>query len=75
MPRYYFSFASAHQAQDDAEGFELKDDSAARQHALALAGNLLRHASSKEAWSDWSIRVLDEQGNEVFASPLSDVIV
>ncbi len=75
MPRYYFSFASAHQSQNDPDGFELTDAAAARDHALALAANLLRHASSKAAWQGWSLHVRDDQDREVFAIPLSDVIV
>lgn len=75
MPRYYFSFSSNDEVQKDLDGFELTDAVAAREHALALAANLLRHAPSKEAWRDWVIEVVDEDGNEVFASPLSDVVV
>jgi len=73
MARYYFCFSSAYETQNDTDGFDLADESAARAHALALAGNLLRHAPSQKSWEDWSIRVLDEAGNEVFTKALAEV--
>jgi Domain of unknown function (DUF6894) len=69
MPRFYFHFRCGATIFEDAEGAELPGRTAAREHAIEAARDVMRMRSARHGpdWSDWSVRVCDRRGNEVLA--------
>ena len=66
MPRYFFH---VHDGDDlpDREGVELSDPAAAREQAIATAGEMIRQSGVVLSdGSVWTMRVVDENGREVF---------
>ena len=74
MPMYYFHLRNQDTVQD-VDGTELADIDAARAHADVVARELKFETDRflDEEWSRWSMRVHDEEGQELFSFPMSDV--
>jgi hypothetical protein len=73
MPMYYFSLYDDATIADN-EGTDLIDVSAARDHAARVARELTFKSSGmmEQGWSEWTMRVHDENGKELFSLALSD---
>jgi hypothetical protein len=73
MPMYYFCL---HDNVDvaDVDGTDLPDLAAAREHATAVARELKfkRNGMLNRSWSQWTMSVRDNAGQEVFAFGLAD---
>jgi hypothetical protein len=72
MPRYYFSVANG-RLFDDVDGLELPDIAAARVEARGFARDLMRMEPDRRDWSDWKVRVSDDERRPVFDLPFADV--
>jgi hypothetical protein len=73
MPMYYFRLRDQDTLKD-LDGTELANMDAARAHADVVAREL-KFRSDKfmgEGWSAWSMTVHDDDGLELFSSPMSD---
>jgi hypothetical protein len=73
MPRYYFSLANG-RPFDDVDGLELPDIEAARTEAIGFAGDLMRMEPERRDWSQWIVRVTDEDRNQVFDLPFPKIV-
>jgi hypothetical protein len=73
MPRYYFHLDDDEKLVD-ADGTDLVDVDAAREHAAAVARELTAHSFGllDQSWSGWTMRVHDGSGLELFSLALSD---
>lgn len=73
MPLYYFHLYDDVPLMDD-DGTELIDLAAARDHAAGVARELTFKSADflQEAWSNWTMRVHDDQGAELFSLVMSD---
>lgn len=74
MPVYYFHLRSTDTIKD-VDGTELADDEAARAHADVVAHELMFGSEGMlgQDWSQWSIAVHDEVGEELFSFPFSEI--
>jgi hypothetical protein len=72
MPHYYFDLTDD-KIIHDLKGQKLADVGEARQHALAMARELIDTGSTllKEPLSAWSISVKDEKFSKVLSVPVS----
>jgi hypothetical protein len=68
MPTFYFN-VSNHRSLEDTEGTDLPTLEAARQHAFTVAREIMQHRKEMlgKPWSDWTMRVTDSKGQEVFS--------
>lgn len=73
MPKFYFTM-SDDTVLDDTEGTELPDIDAARRHAQVVAAELMHHRESLlgQPWSNWTMIVKNDKGEEVLSFPVSD---
>lgn len=73
MPMYYFHLCDDVPLRDS-DGTDLIDLAAARDHAAGVARELTFKSGGmlQEAWSNWTLRVHDDQDNELFSLALSD---
>lgn len=73
MPMFYFHLYDGVSLLDD-EGTDLIDIPAARDHAAGVARELTFKSTGmmEQAWSNWTMRVHDNQGIELFALAMSD---
>ena len=73
MPMYYFHLYDDAPLLDD-DGTELIDLAAARDHAAGVARELTFKSENfmQEAWSNWTMRVHDHEGTELFSLAMSD---
>jgi hypothetical protein len=73
MPKFYFSVAD-NTVLEDTDGTELPDVAAAREHARAVASELMHHRDEMcgQAWDEWTMVVKDEKGAEVFSFPIAE---
>ena len=73
MPLYYFHLYDDVPIRDD-DGTDLIDLAAARDHADVVARELTFKSDGflHEAWSNWTMRVQDDQGAELFSLAMSD---
>lgn len=74
MPIYYFNLRNTDTIKD-VDGTELADDKAARAHAMNVARELMFRTGGilERDWSDWSMAVHNEAGEELFSFPFSAV--
>ena len=74
MPMYYFHLRDQDTIRD-VDGTDLADTDAARAHAEIVARELKFRSDEflDEGWSSWSMHVHDDEGQEVFSFPMSDV--
>ena len=77
MPRFYFNFARGPTEFIDSEGAELPDRATAYAHAIQAARDVMRTRFARHGpdWSDWSVRVRDETGDEVLAVSFAEAEV
>jgi uncharacterized protein DUF6894 len=73
MPKYYFDLHDDETIKDD-RGTDLIDVAAARVHAAGVAHELTfkRAGMLQQSWSQWTMRVHDHEGIELFSIALSD---
>lgn len=73
MAMYYFHLYNDVPLRDD-EGTDLMDLSAARDHAAGVARELTfrSHGLMGVEWSNWTMRVYDDEGIEQFSLEMSD---
>jgi hypothetical protein len=73
MPRYYFHLDDDEKLVDT-DGTDLVDVDAAREHAAAVARELTANSFGllDHSWSDWTMRIHDGSGLELFSLALSD---
>ena len=73
MPMYYFHLYDNVPLRDE-DGTELIDLAAARDHAAGVARELTFKSANlmQEDWSNWTMRVLDHEGTELFSLVMSD---
>ena len=73
MPMYYFHLFDD-EAIVDADGTDLIDVGAAREHATGVARELTANNTGflDQNWSEWTMRVHDDCGLELFALAMSD---
>jgi len=64
VPLFYFALKAGLQTIPDAEGQELVDEAAAQLHAIAVAGELMRHRESVS--HSWRIQVCDDYLEPLF---------
>jgi len=64
MPRYYFSIANGRDF-NDVDGLELPNMAAVRAEAAGFARDLMRLEAERRDWSHWSVRVTDDDQNQV----------
>lgn len=74
MPMYFFHLRDR-DSISDLDGTELADIEAAREHASAVARELMFKTSGiqGEPWSKWAMVVNDHDGEELFSFEMSDV--
>ena len=66
MPRYFFHVQDGHDLPDR-EGVELPSPAEAREQAIATAGEMIRQSGIVLSdGSVWTMRVVEENGREVF---------
>jgi hypothetical protein len=73
MARYYFSLRNG-RLFDDIDGLELPDIAAVRAEAVAFARDLMRLDYDRRDWSQWIVRVTDENHNVVFDLPFAEAV-
>lgn len=74
MPRYFFSFTDGKSTLRDREGEVLRDEAAARKHAVEDARYLLRHSiTGMTAENGWRVEVTDRHGRVLFVVPFAEV--
>lgn len=74
MPRFYFSFTDGERRVPDHEGEVLRDDAAAREHAVEDARYLLQHSiTGMTAEAGWRVEVAEEHGRILFMVPFAEV--
>jgi hypothetical protein len=56
---------------EDIEGLELFDLAAARQEAMGLARDLTRAQILGRDWSNWTVIVADDSGEQILSVPIS----
>jgi hypothetical protein len=68
MPRFHFNVFDGRFLDDD-EGTEFSDLDAVRRHAQAVAHELMYHRDGMlgQPWPEWSMRVTNDQGQEVLS--------
>ena len=73
MAMYYFHLYDDVPLADD-DGTDLIDLTAARDHAAGVARELTfkTHEFMGQRWSNWTMRVYDDEGIEQFALEMSD---
>lgn len=71
MPRFHFHLRARGTIHRDVDGSELADMTAAREHATAVAQELIRNSAG--ATRHWSLRVDDETGTRQFDVYFADV--
>ena len=73
MPHYYFDLTDDRTIHD-LKGRKLADLDEARQHAIAMARNLIdtKSALLSEPLSAWSISIKDEKFSRVLTVPVSE---
>ncbi|MGB8631872.1 MAG: hypothetical protein WCD69_21260 [Xanthobacteraceae bacterium] len=73
MPMYYFHLYD-HALLTDEHGTHLIDLTAARDHAAGVARELTFKSADfmDQAWSNWTMRVHDHEGTELFSLAMSD---
>jgi hypothetical protein len=59
-------------AVEDIEGLELSDLAAARQEATGLARDLTRGQILGRDWSNWTVVVTDDSGEQILSVPISE---
>jgi hypothetical protein len=57
---------------EDIEGLELPDLAAAREEAVGLARDLTRETFGRRDWSNWTVIVADDSGEQVLRVPISE---
>ena len=74
MPTYYFHLRNSDTIADT-DGTELDDDAAARAHAVDVARELMFNSEGMldTDWSRWSMAVQNENGEELFSIPFTEV--
>lgn len=74
MPRYFFNFTDDTSRYPDHEGEVLRDEAAARRHAVEDARYLLQHSTTgMTAEGGWRVEVSDKSGRVLFVVPFADV--
>ena len=68
MPRYYFNLQNG-TPFEDSDGLDLPNLAAARDEATGFARDMMRNKPNKHDWSDWIVRVEDENRKRVFELP------
>ena len=73
MPKFFFSIAD-NAVLEDTDGTELPNVEAAREHARAVAGELMIHRDGMlgHAWNEWIMVVKNDKGDEVFSFRVAD---
>src|SRR5215471_13233972 len=71
MPRFHFNLRARGMMHRDLDGTELADVMAAREHATAVADEMMRHSGA--ATRHWSIQVEDADGHAQFDLFFADV--
>jgi hypothetical protein len=71
MPQFHFHLRARGTIHRDLDGTKLPDVSAAREHALAVTDELMRHSGG--GTRNWSMRVEDENGEKIFDLFFADV--
>lgn len=71
MPHYHFHLRADTTIHPDSDGSELQDGAAAREHAMAVADELMRHSSARSR--HWSMIVTDARGERKFDLYFADV--
>ena len=73
MPMYYFHLYDDAPLRDD-RGTDLIDLAAARDHAAGVARELTFKSADfmEQPWSNWTMRVHDHDGTEIFSLALTD---
>jgi hypothetical protein len=73
MPMYYFHLFDD-VAVRDPDGTDLIDVAAARAHAVGVARELTFKSPGmmRQGWSEWTMRVHDEDDTELFSLQLDD---
>ncbi len=74
MPMYYFNLRDG-EAVTDVDGTELLSLAEARSHALGVARELMSKSRGMldRDWTQWSMFVHDDNGNELFSFRLIDI--
>jgi hypothetical protein len=57
---------------EDIDGLELSDLAAARQEAMGLARDLTRGQILGRDWSNWTVVVTDDSGEQILNMPISE---
>jgi hypothetical protein len=73
MPTYFFHLADK-EVIEDPDGTDLADLAEAREHAAEVARELTFRSAGifQRGWSNWTLRVQDEHGTDLFSLMLSD---
>jgi hypothetical protein len=74
MPRYHFHLYDDVALLRDEEGLVFIDVAAARDHAVGVARELTFKSADfmEQNWSNWTMRVHDHEGTELFSLAMSD---
>jgi hypothetical protein len=75
MPMYYFHLYDHVEVLDN-DGTDLIDLAAARDHAAGVARELTVKSDGllEQQWSNWTMRVHDAEGTELFFLAMSDFL-
>ncbi len=58
----------------DCSGYVLLDRDEARERAAYVVRKCIETGIVQGDWRDWHVHVVDEEGEEVFVTPFSDVV-
>ena len=74
IPRFFFSFTNGQRRVRDYQGEALRDEAAAREHAIEDARYLLQHnRTGMTAEGGWQVEVSDHDGRVLFLIPFARV--
>ena len=73
MPMYYFNLYDHVEVLDD-DGTDLINLAAARDHAARVARELTFKSNGllEQQWSNWTMKVHNDEGTELFSLAMSD---
>lgn len=75
MPRFYFRLTDGNQVLNNHKGIDLPGNAAAREDAVALAGDLRRGAVLPGFdWAGWFVLIVDKHGHKVDAVSIADAV-
>ena len=74
MRQFFFHLKSRSRLLVDCSGYVLLDRDEARDRAFCVVRRCIETGAVQGDWRNWHVHVVDEEGEEVFVTPFSDVV-